>query len=64
MDIFYLLPKWEEMGNLLKDYYDNNDNYVIEFIDKLGNIVGHIITYPGFIRWQIPNELMPQLNNK
>lgn len=64
MDIAGFLGKWEEMGNSLKDYYDNDDNYVIEFIDKLDNVEGYIITYPGFIRWQIPNKLMPQLNNK
>lgn len=63
MDIAGFLGKWEEMGNSLKDYFDDNNDYVIEFIDKLGNVEGYIInSYKGF-RLKIP-KVMLQLNNK
>jgi hypothetical protein len=59
MDITRALPLWSEMGNTTNDYNDENDNYVIDFINKVGEVVGWIRVYPGQgIKWSYPEELM------
>ena len=59
MDIFKALKLWDELGNTIDSYPDENDNYIIEFINKSGDVVGNITTYPGQgISWNYPQELM------
>ena len=47
------------LGNTIDSHTDENNNYVIEFINKSGEVVGNIITYPEQgISWNYPQELM------
>jgi hypothetical protein len=62
MDITRALPLWSDMGNTTNDYYDEHNNYVIDFINKLGEVVGWIKVYAGQgIRWSYPEELMREV---
>jgi len=59
MDITEAFRIWDNMGNTIQSRDDENNNYVIEFINKSGKVVGNIITYPGQgISWNYPQELM------
>ena len=59
MDITRALSLWSELGNTTNDYNDEHGNYVIDFINKVGEIVGWIKVYTGQgIRWDYPDELM------
>jgi hypothetical protein len=59
MDIVESFKIWDELGNTIDSHTDENNNYVIEFINKSGKVVGNIITYPGQgISWNYPQELM------
>lgn len=59
MDITRALPLWSELGNTTNDYNDEQGNYVIDFINKTGQVVGWIKVYSGQgIRWNYPDELM------
>jgi len=50
---------WDGLGNTTDSRYDENNNYIIEFINKSGKVVGNITTYPGQgISWNYPQELM------
>lgn len=59
MDLNEAFNIWDKMGNTTNSYNDENDNYVIEFVNKSGKVVGNIIVYPGQgISWNYPQELM------
>lgn len=59
MDITRALPLWSDLGNTTNDYDDDDGNYTIDFIDKIGEVVGWIKVYPGQgIRWSYPEELI------
>ena len=59
MDIIEAFKIWDDMGNTIESRNDENNNYVIEFINKCNKVVGNIITYPGQgISWNYPQELM------
>ena len=47
MDICEAFRIWDELGNTTDSHTDQDNNYVIEFINKSGEVVGNIITYPG-----------------
>ena len=56
--------EWQKMGNIVKDgYIDENNNFVIEFINKNDEVVGTITAYRGQgIGWNYPQELMDKIN--
>ncbi len=59
MDIIEAFRLWDDMGNTIQSRDDENNNYVIEFINKNKEVVGHFTTYPGQgFRWNYPQELM------
>lgn len=59
MDIIEAFKIWDNMGNTIESHDDENNNYVIEFINKNGKVVGNVITYPGQgISWNYPQELI------
>ena len=59
LDICDALNIWDKLGNEIRSRYDEDNNYIIEFIDKTEQVVGYIKTYPGQgIRWNYPQELM------
>lgn len=59
MDIVEAFQIWDKMGNTIKSHDDENNNYVIEFVNKKDEVVGNITTYPGQgISWNYPQELM------
>ena len=61
MDITRALPLWSELGNTTNDYNDEQGNYVIDFINKVGEVVGWIKVIPGQgIRWNYPDKLMKE----
>ena len=59
MGMIKALKLWDELGNTIDTRSDENNNYIIEFINKSGKVVGNITTYPGQgISWNYPQELM------
>lgn len=59
MDITEAFKLWDNMGNTIQSRDDENNNYVIEFINKNGEVVGHFTAYPGQgFGWNYPQELM------
>lgn len=56
--------KWEEMGNNIMSYDDENDNYIISFVNsKTGETEGKITVYKGQgIGWNLPKSLFPNLS--
>jgi len=47
MDTSEALKLWNKLGNITDSHTDEYDNYVINFINKSGEIVGNITVYPG-----------------
>lgn len=65
MDLTDALKIWDEMGNTTESHDDENNNYVIEFINKSGEVVGNITAYPGQgVSWNYPQELMDHVAEK
>lgn len=66
--LVFALEKWEKMGNTINSYDDENNNYVMDFVNKDGEVEGWVKVYPGQgIRWNYPDSIMnirKQLNNK
>lgn len=59
MGLLEAFKTWDEMGNTLSSHDGPNNEYITEFIDKSGQVVGNVIAYPGQgIRWNYPDELM------
>lgn len=58
MDLIKALSKWETLGGTVNSYDDEQGNYVIDFINKDGEVEGWFKTYPGQgFRWQYPDSL-------
>jgi hypothetical protein len=59
MDITRTLALWEKLGMTTNDYYDEDGNYVIDFINKNDQVVGWFKVYSGQgIRWSYPDEFL------
>lgn len=59
MDLTEAFKTWNELGNTINSYNDENNNYVVEFINKLGEAVGNVTVYPSQgISWNYPQELI------
>jgi len=57
MDITDALTTWYHMGYTADSYYDENENYNIDFIAN-GEVVGSIKTVKDSIQWDYPRELL------
>lgn len=59
MNLFDALKGWEKLGYPAPVGHDNeNNHYVIPFLDNNGVEKGRVTVYPGQgIRWSYPREL-------
>lgn len=58
MNLTKALALWEKLGNTTNGYDDENNNYVIDFLNKDNDVVGWFKAYPGQgFGWSYPDEL-------
>ena len=57
MEMSEALTLWESLGNTWASWDAKNAYYTL-FINKEGDVVGHIKTVPGMISWEWPIELL------
>ena len=57
MDLIDALKTWDNMGLTTEDYYDDNQNYIIDFLDSDGKKAGYIKTVSGGILYNLPTAL-------
>lgn len=64
MDLINAMDLWCRLGNTFNSYDDEHNNYVIDFINKDGEVEGWFKTYPGQgFRWDYPQSLVDRFKH-
>ena len=59
VDMMSILGAWSAIGLKTNSYYKDNA-YIVDLLDKDGNVVGYFKSVPGGMYWEYP-ELIMQL---